>query len=169
MSQQNFNKKEDSSWINVIKGVKKITPPPGFQNDQNQSTISFVQKFCFGLFGKDKKCEIKNCNYNHNTQEYLAAFNLKECPNNSCGNFCKINSKICSTCVTKWLTEKEQKQKEWEEKQSEYEKMKLERESNKLQNEIKRCEGYKCSEMTKFKYCRQCNEVKKHANPSSQL
>jgi hypothetical protein len=78
-----------------------------------------------------------------------------------CGNFCKKHSKICSACVTLWLAEKELRQKEWEEKQLEYEKKKLEKEALQLQRDIRKCEGYRCTEMTKFKFCRQCNEVNK--------
>jgi hypothetical protein len=90
------------------------------------------QKFCFRFFGKDKECTQENCPYNHNRDEYLVVHDLKKCPN--CENLCKTSSKICSNCVSSWLDRKKD-------------------------IEIKQCGGLNCTEMTRFKYCRQCNEV----------
>lgn len=134
-------------------------------NDLNLDTevkVTKSNKYCFGFFGRDNLCKDGDkCRYSHDVNNYLETKNLIFCPN-QCGRYCKNTSRMCSTCVTKWLEEKKENDEYKEKKHNEWLQRNAERERRKMEfdaREEKQCAGYNCSNFSKFKFCKECYDV----------
>jgi hypothetical protein len=120
-----------------------INNKPNIVETQKKVSIPNSEKPCYAYF-KTRNClKGDKCKFNHDEEKYLKERELKHCPN-KCGNFCRLTSNKCASC---------------------FEKIYIEREKNRQleidNREEKKCLGYNCTKMTKFRFCKQCNEVNK--------
>ncbi len=109
---------------------------------QKTTTTRKSSKPCFGFFGRDRKCANGDeCRFSHDANVYKLERGLKDCPN-GCGNFCQVNSHQCSKCLTAQRTEAERQKK-----------------ARLDAMEDRKCQGFKCETMTKFRFCPECRAV----------